>query len=499
MTLLLQTLIIIQICMGAFDTLYHHEFTERLAWRPSQKGEVRLHGIRNILYAGLFMVIGCLEVKGGFAVAIGVLLVIELGITLVDFVEEDMTRKLPASERVTHTLMALNYGAILVLLAPVLVDWAQSPASIAAVSYGLWSGVMGVAAVTVGVFGVRDLFAAKRLERLAAAPRDRLLAEAAKPQSVLITGGTGFIGTRLVEALVESGHRVTVLTRKFESAAHLATPLRVITDLDQIHAGEHFDTVINLAGAPTAGWLWTESYKEKILNSRLDMTRGLVAMMARMETLPTCFISGSAIGAYGVEASAPTIEAMPIVADESFAQRLCLEWEAEAIRAEALGIRTVLLRTGIVLDTAGGPLGQMLFPFEFGLGGPFGKGDHWMSWITRDDLVRLIAHAMETEAIAGPLNGTAPEPVTNRTYAKALGRALKRPAILAIPEFVLRKGLGELGTDIFLASQNIVPARAVETGFRFDTATIEEAFAEIFKIAKPNQPLHTAHEKTPTG
>ena len=368
MTLLLQTLILIQIAMGAFDTLFHHEFTERLAWRPSQKDEVRLHGIRNLLYAGLFIVIGCLEVTGGYAVAIGMLLVIELGITLVDFVEEDMTRKLPASERVTHTLMALNYGAILVLLAPVLIGWAQSPTGLVLVSYGLWSAIMVFAAIAVGVFGVRDLLAVKRLTRMAAAPRPPLLAKANKAQSILITGGTGFIGTRLVEAFVASGHKVTVLTRDFENAAHLATPVRIITDLNQIHTADNFDTVINLAGAPTAGWFWTETYKEKILNSRLDMTRDLVAMMARLKTAPACFISSSAIGAYGIGASAPTTEAMPIARDGTFAQTLCLEWEAAGLEAKALGIRTVLLRTGMVLDTAGGPLGQMLFAFEFGLG-----------------------------------------------------------------------------------------------------------------------------------
>lgn len=469
--------------MGAFDTLYHHEFTERLAWRPSQKDELRLHGVRNLLYAVLFIGIGCAVVGGVFAFVIGVLLVVELGITLKDFVEEDMTRKLPASERVTHTLMALNYGAILALLAPVLFDWAGEASAITPVSYGYWTGLMMFAGIGVGVFGVRDLLAVKRLERMASFKKGALLGKAPKRQSVLITGGTGFIGTRLVEAFVASGHDVTVLTRKLESAAHLAAPIRLITDLKQVGRTEHFDTVINLAGQATAGWLWTTRYKEKLLASRLDMTRKLIALMGRLESPPDCFISGSAIGAYGTGASAPTDERTAINHDGSFAQTLCLQWEAEALKAQALGVRTVLLRIGIVLDTAGGPLGQMLFPFEFGLGGPFGKGDQWMSWITRDDLVRLIDHAVQDVRIDGPLNAVAPGPVTNADFARTLGRALKRPAFVPVPDIFLRKGLGELGREIFLASQNIIPKRARETGFVFQAETLEEGFAQIFKAS----------------
>src|SRR5580692_3188506 len=172
---LLWILISIQIAMGAFDTFYHHEMTERLAWRPSQRQELRLHGVRNILYALLFLTLGWLEVDGLWAVLIIVVLIAEVVITLMDFVEEDLSRKLPASERINHTLLALNYGAILVLLMPVLIEWAGHPTGIDFVSYGTWSLLAAASAFGVVVFGMRDLAAAKRLARLSEASSEGLV------------------------------------------------------------------------------------------------------------------------------------------------------------------------------------------------------------------------------------------------------------------------------------------------------------------------------------
>lgn len=477
----LWVLITLQICMGAFDTLFHHEFTERLAWRPSQQHELQLHGVRNLFYCALFVGIGWFHFYGVFAWVVGVVLLIELCITLKDFVEEDMTRKLPASERVTHTLLALNYGAILALLAPVLIAWAAQPSSITLVHYGWWTALLTIGGLGVSIFGVRDLLASKRLARMKSTSQARLLPLADTRQSILITGGTGFIGSRLIEALVERGHEVTVLTRQLESTGHLSPPIRVATALEQINDDERFDAVINLAGAPIAGSLWTASYKAKITNSRLETTRAVIALMERLETKPRCFISGSAIGVYGTNTATAVDETTPIAEDNSFAQQLCLAWEAESLKAEALGVRTICLRTGIVLDTAGGTLGQMLFPFEFGLGGPFGKGDQWMSWITRDDLVRLIYHALVHEDVSGPLNATAPGAVTNASFTKALGRTLNRPAVMSIPEFLLTVGLGDLGREIFLASQNVQPCRARATGFVYEAPDIDTAFAQLLK------------------
>src|SRR3978361_569786 len=166
MSSLLWTLIAIQIAMGAFDTFYHHELTERLAWRPSQRHELQLHSIRNMLYAVLFLTLGWAEVHGFWALIALALLVVEVFVTLMDFVEEDISRKLPASERINHTLLALNYGAILVLLLPVLIEWAGRSTGVDVIFYGFWSVLAGVSAAGVGLFGWRDLAASKRLARL---------------------------------------------------------------------------------------------------------------------------------------------------------------------------------------------------------------------------------------------------------------------------------------------------------------------------------------------
>src|SRR5438128_2149346 len=175
MTPLLWTLIAIQIAMGVFDTFYHHEFTERLAWRPSQRYELKLHGLRNMLYALLFLVLGWLEVHGIFAVAIMAVLVVEVVITLMDFVEEDLSRKLPPSERINHTLLAINYGAILVLLVPVLVGWAMLPRAVAPAYAGLLSWFAIAAVFGAALFGARDFAAARRLGRTAGVPAATLV------------------------------------------------------------------------------------------------------------------------------------------------------------------------------------------------------------------------------------------------------------------------------------------------------------------------------------
>ncbi|ERS06497.1 hypothetical protein Q675_27285, partial [Labrenzia sp. C1B70] len=253
----LWTLISIQIFMGAFDTLVHHEGSERLAWRPSQKTELRLHGVRNFFYAVIFLCFGWLEPHGVFTMLLTAILVAEVLITLWDFVEEDMTRKLPWTERINHTLLALNYGAILVLAAPVLWQWSFLPSALVPVSYGWWSVLSTVSALGVGLFSARDLLAAARSDRLGGPDPAGLVAALPPRRHILVTGGTGFIGQRLVEALVRGGHFVTVLTRDLRKADDLEHPVRVITSLDRIHNAERFDAIVNLAGDPIASGLWT--------------------------------------------------------------------------------------------------------------------------------------------------------------------------------------------------------------------------------------------------
>ncbi len=504
MTSILWTLIIAQMVMGAFDTIYHHEGTQRLAWRPGQAVELRLHGVRNLAYAVMFMALGWTQVQGVWAVALIALLAGELFITLWDFVEEDRSRLLPATERVTHTLLTLNYGAILAFLLPVLAGWAALPAAIVPVDHGVMGWVCVVAAVGVIVSGLRDLAAARRCPWLVPAPAAGLASALNGRWRVLVTGGTGFIGARLVEALAGAGHEVTVLTRDRAKAAGLALTgrVRVIAALDEIAADERIDAVVNLAGEPISDSPWTRAKRFRIVRSRLAVTYGLMRLMRRLEHRPGVLVSGSAIGIYGLRGDEALVEGDAGTA--CFSQRICASWERAALRAEALGVRTVLLRTGLVLDSSGGMLARMLAPFEFGLGGPFGNGRHWMSWIHRDDLVRMIVHCMATPALHGPVNGTAPEPVTNRVFAAALGRALHRPALLPVPALPLRLALGDFAHELLLSGQRVLPKAALESGFAFRYLQIDAALVAItggreqgavqagIRTALPRHPTQTA-------
>src|SRR3954468_2925639 len=230
----LWSLVAIQFALGAFDVLYHHELTERLPWRRSQRRELVLHGARNVIYAVLFLGLGWLEPHGVWAMLVLLLLAAEVVVTLIDFVEEDLTRHLPASERVTHTLLALNYGAILVLLTPVLLAWAGEPSALVPAWYGFASVLATLAVFGVAVFGLRDSFAARRMERLVPPDAAELVTALAGRQRVLITGATGFIGRRLTEALAAAGHDVIVLARDPRKAATLRPPFQLVTSLDQI-------------------------------------------------------------------------------------------------------------------------------------------------------------------------------------------------------------------------------------------------------------------------
>ena len=476
MTDLAWTLVALQIAMGAFDTLFHHELTERLAWKPSQKFELRLHGVRNLIYAALFLLIGWTEPKGLLAVAVLILLVVEVIITLTDFVEEDRTRRLPASERVTHTLLALNYGAILMLLVPLLLRWAAEPAALAVVSYGLWGLMMTAAAAGVLVFGLRDLAASARSDRLVQPDPAAIGRELPGRRRVLVTGATGFIGRRLIAALIGAGHEVTALVRN-PKTADLPAPLTLVTDLNQIADDARIDAVINLAGEPISDGPWTLAKRRRILRSRLKVTREVRRLIARLHARPEVLVSGSAIGWYGLHGDETLTETG--AANPCFSHRLCHAWEQAALRTEALGVRVVTLRIGLVLGADGGMLSKLLTPFEFGLGGPMGSGRQWMSWIALDDCVRLILHAVAEPRVAGALNATAPTPVTNADLGRSLGRALDRPALLAAPAAPLRLVFGDFAEELLLGGQRVVPTNALATGFRFHYPEIDGALRVI--------------------
>jgi uncharacterized protein (TIGR01777 family) len=474
---LLWTLIAIQIAMGAFDTFYHHEMTERLAWRPSQRRELQLHSIRNTLYALLFLTLGWLEAHGFWAMIVIAVLVVEVFVTLMDFAEEDMSRKLPASERINHTLLTLNYGAILVLLLPVLIQWAGHPTGIHSAYYGFWSILAAVAAVGAGFGGVRDLAASKRLARLGIASASGLMKDLEGRQTILITGATGFIGSRLVASLADAGHQVIALVRNPAKAELLAPPITLITSLDQLPAEAKIGAIVNLAGEPIGNGLWTAAKRRKMLDSRIGMTDDVVRLIARLDRRPAVLVNGSAIGWYGLWQDQPLTESAK--AHACFSHELCAAWEQAASRATEYGVRVVCLRIGLVIGTEGGLLTRMLTPFEFGLGGPIGSGKQWMSWIERDDLVRLIAHALVKPELSGPINATAPIPVTNRKFTEELGRRLQRPAVFRIPAGLLHRVAGDFADELLLGGQRVIPNKALSSGFVFRHETLRSAFEAI--------------------
>jgi uncharacterized protein (TIGR01777 family) len=485
---LLWTLILVQIAMGAFDTIYHHELTERLAWRPTQRRELTLHAVRNLLYAALFVVFGWFEPRGAWALLVVAVLVIEIIVTLMDFVEEDLSRKLPGSERINHTLLAINYGAILALLLPVLFTWVAQGTSLAPVDHGALSAIATIAAVGVVGSGARDFYTSWRAQRLLPARPDGLAQSLTGRQHLVVTGATGFVGRRVVEALTAAGHDVTVLTRDSRKAELLRPPFRVVTSLDQIASDAAINGIINLAGEPIADGLWTRTRRRRILRSRVHVTRDVVRLIARLDRRPEVLISASAVGWYGLWQDEDLTEFDG--GKSCFTHRVCEAWERAAVRARSFGVRVVLLRIGLVLGTEGGLLSRLLTPFEYGLGGPIGGGRQWMSWIERDDLVRLIAHILATPRLSGPVNATAPQPVRNVTFACELGRALNRPARLRAPAALLHRLAGAFADELLIGGQKVLPAKAEDSGFQFRHVTLASALATM--LGAPKERINAA-------
>jgi len=296
---------------------------------------------------------------------------------------------------------------------------------------------------------------------------------------ILITGGTGFIGTQLCQRLLQEQHQLLVLTRRPEQ---VPGPIEAIQNLDQLDAALYFDVVINLAGEAIAAKRWSEGQKREIIESRVNTTRALITYFKRAKRKPSLLISGSAIGYYGLGVASSAVDAGAPVdedggGDQSFSSQLCQQWEAIALEASELGIRTCLLRTGIVLGR-GGALAKMLPPFKLGLGGRVGSGNQWMPWIHVADLVGIIQHCIANEAVQGAINGTALNPVRNREFVRTLGRVLGRPALLPLPAFIVRLLLGQMGEELLLAGRRIVPRKALDGAYRFQYPDLESALRE---------------------
>lgn len=300
---------------------------------------------------------------------------------------------------------------------------------------------------------------------------------------VLISGATGFIGTALVQELTRQGHESVQLVRGPERPGARTWSV----DENRIDAGalDGIDGVVHLAGAPIGPWL-TAPKRAEIMQSRRDGTRIIAEAVARSR--PDVFISGSAIGFYGDAGDTELTESSPSGA--GFLADVVKEWEAAAQPAVAAGVRTAMIRTGLVLDSDGGLLGQsvhpavpwarLLLPFKLGLGGPMGSGEQFWSWITLRDEIRAIVHCLDHESVSGPVNLTAPEPVRNRTFVKALGKVLNRPAVIPLPAVALKGLVGSVfAEEAVLASQRVLPTKLADTGFTWIDADLESALESI--------------------
>lgn len=305
---------------------------------------------------------------------------------------------------------------------------------------------------------------------------------------IFLTGGTGLVGTRLVQCLLARNDQLVVLTRRPTVARQTLGPKVEIVEGDPTQAGpwmdrvESCEAVINLAGENIFARRWNPAFKQVLFDSRVKTTQHVAQAMLRQPLsstgAPKVLVNASAIGIYGSRGSEElTEESVP---GPSPLTDLCLRWEEAARSVAAAGIRSVQVRVGIVLDKNGGALSHLLPPFRLFVGGPVGSGKQYLSWIHHEDMVGLLLLALDKAACVGPLNATAPHPVTNSEFARALGKALGRPSLVWTPGFVLRLALGEVA-NVVLGSQRVLPKKALSLGYLFKFPTLESALNDLFR------------------
>lgn len=292
----------------------------------------------------------------------------------------------------------------------------------------------------------------------------------------LISGGSGFLGTALCKALLQQGHQVAVSSHQPKSC-HVEEGVK-IRSLERLSATDYFDVVINLAGAGIADQRWSEARKQLLRDSRLDSTQKLLDWMQIAIQKPQLFISGSAIGFYGAQGETELVEDSS--ARSEFVHHLCADWEERAKIAEALGVRTLLLRTGIVLHPDGGMLKRVWLPFKMGFGGRLGDGQQWMSWISRQDWVNAVLFLMQHPTAQGAFNLTAPNPVRNIEFTQTFAASLKRPTLLPMPTWFVKLAFGEMSA-LLLDSQRVLPQRLEALGFSFTDPTLADYLPQLVR------------------
>jgi uncharacterized protein (TIGR01777 family) len=307
---------------------------------------------------------------------------------------------------------------------------------------------------------------------------------------IFVTGGTGLVGSRLLRRLQERGDEIVLLTRRPAAARQHLTPRDQVVEGDPVQRGPWMENVgaceavIHLAGENIFNRRWNKEFKDLLLHSRVQSTHHVVEALASSPRTSTgaakVLVSASAIGYYGPHGDEELTEDSP--PGDDFMAHICVEWEKEACKAEADGIRVATIRIGVVLDKEGGALAKLLPPFRLGAGGPIGwtpwSGRQVMSWIHHDDLAGIFLLALENANATGPINGTAPQPVTNREFGKALGRTLHRPAIVPTPPLALRAMLGEVA-GVIATGQRVLPKRALALGYPFRFPSVDAALAAI--------------------
>lgn len=296
--------------------------------------------------------------------------------------------------------------------------------------------------------------------------------------NILITGGTGFIGSELCPMLLQQGHYLNIITRspKRHASEQAKNQQFISWEADLVSAMNKADAVINLVGENIFGQRWTDEVKKRIYNSRIENTNKLIEAIKQAEDRPEVMISASAAGYYGGRGTDVLDEHEPV--GDGFLAKVCVDWEKAAWQVKETGVRLVIPRIGIVLEKGGGALQKMLPPFKFFVGGPIGRGTQFVPWIHRHDLCRGLLFAMEDKGFSGVYNLNAPNPVTMETLAEAIGNTLNRPSALRVPEFVLNTVMGEAAQPI-LESLRLEPANLKSAGFEFHFPHVHEALSDV--------------------
>ena len=470
--LLIDTILICQALLGAFDNLWHHEWQARLPQQRGARRELLLHAAREALYGALFLGLAWWAWHGVLALAVAVLLAVEVAITLADFLEEDRTRQLPPMERWLHTVLTMSYGLFVGAMAPVLLGWFAEPTGLVANGRGFVSWWFTAMAAGVWAWSLRNVLAARRLGR---EPAPQVLPVPRGAEAVLVTGGTGFVGRALVAALRAEGRRVIVLTRDVRQARGQFDPaVTSIGSLDEVAPETRIGAIVHLAGARVLGRPWTAARRRELVASRTRLCEDLHTLVRRLDQRPRVLVAASAVGHYGVPPAGTRCDEDTSPQPGVFQSDLCAAAEHEARRLEGLGLRVVRLRFGVVLGADDGAWPMQALAARLGLGAVLGSGRQPLPWVHLDDAVGLVRWAMDTPTVRGAVNAVAPDGCDQAGFTRALAAAFGRRVRLRLPAAPLRLAAGEMST-LLLDGQAAWPRQAPAGGYRFRHGAVDGA------------------------